>query len=255
MKILHLSDLHLVDPDRSPTSADAARAIAAGLKCVLGTHSDSDLCVISGDIAEDGEPAVYEFLKAHLGQSTMQQVLMLGNHDNRDVFLDVFGSNGVDANGFVQSKIDAGGYLFLSLDTVEEGSDAGGLCEKRLDWLAACLDNAGDRPVILAMHHPPFDVGDPIMDPIKLQNPGDLARVLDQASTVQHILFGHIHRASTYSWNGIICTSVPAFKPNAATPSEMSGPMVGVLEFSDGQIAKRVDVIPQTLGRDPQEGD
>ena len=44
----------------------------------------------------------------------------------------------------------------LCLDTNEPGKPWGTFCAKRGAWLKATLASAGDRPVIVFMHHPPF---------------------------------------------------------------------------------------------------
>ena len=55
----------------------------------------------------------------------------------------------------------------------------GARCERRAAWLAQQLRQAGDEPVHLYIHHPPFPVGIPAMDRIALRDSRPLRSVLE----------------------------------------------------------------------------
>ena len=93
----------------------------------------------------------------------------MGNHDHRENFRNVFPATPCDENGFVQAVIDAAAGRFLLLDTVEEGQNWGSYCGKRRKWLHQ-LEASHERPVYLFMHHPPFKIGIPCLDRIRLLN-------------------------------------------------------------------------------------
>ena len=59
----------------------------------------------------------------------------------------------------------------ICLDTNEPGKPWGKYCEKRGAWLKRALDEAGNRPVIIFMHHPPFKMRLRRMDDISLLEP------------------------------------------------------------------------------------
>ena len=44
------------------------------------------LHVISGDLADKGDPAAYQWLKTRLDKFPLKTFLMMGNHDDRDAF-------------------------------------------------------------------------------------------------------------------------------------------------------------------------
>ena len=66
-----------------------------------------------------------------------------------------------------------------------------------------------DEPVLLFMHHPPFDIGHKLMDLIKLDDAEEFAALLD-GHDVRHIFFGHAHRTISGSWNGIAFSALPS---------------------------------------------
>ena len=128
------------------------------------------------------------------------------------------------------------------LDTLDPGTDAGTLCPDRLAWLDRHLAAAGEEGVSLFMHHPPCDIGDPVLDPIKLANADEFLSVLRQHGNVRQIFFGHVHRNLHLVWNGIPCASLDALGDAVDDPSRC-GPAVGLLRpTGDG-----LSILYQTL--------
>ena len=160
--------------------------------------------VITGDLVHHGQPQAYRDLKACLSRLRMPCHLLVGNHDHRGRLLDEFPDLSVDKNGFLQTVIETGAGLFFLLDTIEQGKAWGAYCEKRLAWLQNTLDAAGERPIYLFMHHPPFSVGLPCVDRLGLGTDGErLAEVVAPYANIRHLFFGHVHRPITGSWRGI----------------------------------------------------
>ena len=52
------------------------------------------------------------------------------------------------------------------------------MCNLRLKWLQEELISAGKQPVYIFMHHPPFDIGLPYVDKIKLFEFEDFGEIL-----------------------------------------------------------------------------
>ena len=203
MHFIHLTDLHLANPENSESARNRAVFVQECLRKLAVSNPEAATCVITGDLADIGEPEVYLWFKKVLGALPLTVDLMVGNHDDRSAFLGIFAGSGQFYDGFAQGERDTPDAKLIFLDTHIPGSDAGRLCAMRLAWLREKLLSAGKKPVFLFMHHPPCEIGDPIMDPIMLENPRDLARVLDEHGNVRHIFFGHVHRERHLIWNGI----------------------------------------------------
>jgi 3',5'-cyclic AMP phosphodiesterase CpdA len=210
MKFVQITDLHIVAPGALVHDLDPAERLASCIADVNRHREDVDFCVFTGDLADRGEPEAYELLRGILEDLEVPHHLMLGNHDARGPFLDVFSSAPRDEGGFVQSQLDTDEGRFIFLDTLDEGNRTGICCEKRRAWLAARLREAGSRPVYLFMHHPPFDIGIPSMDNIKLEGIDAFARVLEDAANIRHLFFGHVHRPVSGSWHGIPFSALPS---------------------------------------------
>ena len=70
----------------------------------------------------------------------------------------------------IQYSVPVGGMQLIALDTVVPGASEGSLCTERLQWLEAELARHTSRPVVIAMHHPPFATGIGHMDGIGLRD-------------------------------------------------------------------------------------
>ena len=170
MKFIHISDIHLVSKESLLNGSIPSKRLEKCLDDILKWHSDAEFCVISGDLSEFAEKEAYQSLKYRVQEFPIPFFLMIGNHDDRDLFQTVFPDNPCDQNNFVQTSFETNEGVFLFLDTKKQGENVhdGELCEKRLAWLKMQLINAGTKQTYLFMHHPPFEIGIPYMDKIRL---------------------------------------------------------------------------------------
>ncbi len=196
MKIIHITDTHIVPEGETIFGLDPAERLGAVIDDVRARHADADLVVISGDLADRGDDVSYKRFGSLLEHLPMPVRLMIGNHDSRANFAACFPDTTVDEAGFVQSVFDLpdGGGRLLFLDTNEPGWSGGRYCDQRLAWLTARLEEADERPAYVFMHHPPFSLGVPHFEKIILAEPERLLQVLEShKGGVRHLFFGHVH--------------------------------------------------------------
>lgn len=204
MKLIHLTDPHLVAPGTRLHGLDPRARLEACVRDIVERQADADLCVVTGDIADRAEPSAYALARDLLAPLPMPVHVIPGNHDDRGAFRDAFPGAAVDGNGFVQAALVNAAGRFLLLDTLSpELGSSGGYCAARREWLRAQLAEAGDGPVYLFMHHPPFDVGLPDLDAIGLVESEKFSAVVEGAGNVRHLFFGHVHRPISGSWKGV----------------------------------------------------
>jgi len=203
MKIIHITDLHLLAPGQSLYQTDPYERLAQCIDDVVVEHADAAFCVITGDLAHKGELAAYHGLTQQLLRLSMPVYLLLGNHDLRAPFREAFPAAIRDESGFVQAVLRRPEGDFIFLDTLDEGVNGGKYCNTRSAWLRARLDEAGERPVYLFMHHPPFSIGIPCLDRIALAEPERFAALIEGHRNIRHIFYGHAHRPVCGSWRGI----------------------------------------------------
>jgi len=204
MKLVHVTDTHLVPRGERLHGLDPCARLEACVADINRHHADAELCVITGDLAHHGTRKAYRDLRAAVARLTMPVHLLVGNHDRRDALREVFPELAVDAHGFVQRVVATSAGTFLLLDTVEHGKGWGSFCAARRAWLKARLDEAGDTPVFLFMHHAPFHAGLPAVDRLGLGGDGErLGELLAPYRSIRHLFFGHFHRPICGSWRGI----------------------------------------------------
>jgi Icc protein len=240
LKIIHITDFHLVAPGEPLWGLDPHDRAGRCLDDIARWHGDADFCVISGDLTNHGDARAYAWIAERLNNFPLKTYLMVGNHDAREGFRAAFPENGRDENGFVQYAHNTAQGVFLFLDTLKGPASEGEYCAARRGWLADQLKRAANDPVWIFMHHPPFDIGLPYMDRIKLEEPEAFAEVLMTHDNIRHIFFGHVHRAAFVQWRGIPCTclpgtnhQIPLTQESVGTPYSVEPPMYGVVLIED----------------------
>lgn len=224
MKLIHVTDPHLGAPGEPVWGLDPCERLDRVLDDIARLHGDAAFCVISGDIANDGDPRAYRWLAGRLAGFPLRTVLMVGNHDDRTALRAEQPGVMDDGQGFVQGRHATREGVFLFLDTLKDKTvTAGEYCMARQGWLRERLAEAAGRPVYIFMHHPPFDVGIGRMDRIKLAETDAFSEII-AAHDVRHIFFGHVHRPVCLVWRGIPCTALPGTSHQIPLVEAAAGP-------------------------------
>lgn len=206
MKLLLLTDIHLTEPGERIADRDPNANFDRALDHALAHHADAEAMIVTGDLSEHGRADDYRRLKARIAEVPMPVELLLGNHDERAAFLDVF-PNLAGEGGFVQRVVALSLGHAVLLDTHEPGTDAGGFGGGRLDWLDRQL-HALPGPVWLFLHHHPVPLGLPPLDRIMLLDHADFAATLKpHRGKIAHIFHGHSHLPLSGSLHGIPLSS------------------------------------------------
>ncbi|MEM7507006.1 MAG: phosphodiesterase [Pseudomonadota bacterium] len=220
MAFIRLTDLHVPAEETLFGLSPRAR-LGALIDVINAEHSDAEFVLITGDLTHAGSPAAYRALSGMLARLKLPVHLMLGNHDARKPFFETFDSPR-DPNGFVQFVIQTEGGPVICLDTVDEGQGSHGrLCPARLDWLRQQIAALPPGPWMLAMHHPPMDLGLANMDRIKLRDGDTLWQVLAPRPPAQ-MLIGHVHRPISGAWHGVPFQIQPAVSHQVAYRATMT---------------------------------
>ncbi len=206
MKFIHLTDTHLVPPGRRLYGLDPLARLTAAIRDLNQQQPDAAFAIITGDLTHYGQRAAYEALQEALAELSMPYHLVVGNHDRRDEFVEVFTNTPRDSNGFIQYVFDTSQFRCIVLDTLDHDTHAGVLCPQRLTWLTEQLTLAQReaKPVWLFMHHPPFDVGLTLLDSFGLVQKQALGDTIAPfRSQINYLVFGHVHRPVHGTWQGI----------------------------------------------------
>jgi 3',5'-cyclic AMP phosphodiesterase CpdA len=222
LKFIHLTDLHLTANGERPAGYDTYANTQRALAHALDLFPDAAFVVVTGDIANWGEPDAYRRLERLLEPVQVPVFLMIGNHDNRDNFFAVFGERHPFALPYAQYAQTMNGYDLVFLDTQGVGSHAGWLSPARLDWLDQTLAGA-QNDVLLFMHHHPVSLHAPALDAKGLTNWPDFHEVLGRhRSRIRHIFHGHCHILLQGNVEGISFTGLRSMSDQAYTDLKLS---------------------------------
>jgi len=178
------------------------------------TQIGSDLpegLVVTGDVARlTGQMDDYENFRKLLLPLVGRRptYVALGNHDDRDHFLDVFESPAGQrppVKGKHIGTVDAGPVRFILLDSLISTNLTMGLLGKaQRTWLQQYLQTGDDKPVLLFFHHSLRDEDGDLQD---------LPRLLDiikPATKVKALVYGHSHEYGFSDCEGIHLVNLPS---------------------------------------------
>jgi Icc protein len=176
----------------SQARIDAIRALGQ-----LAAQHHAQFMVVAGDVFESNQLSAQTLSRAldALNSVPVPVFLLPGNHDHPSLLRAALGRQAVIA----PAAIDLGDWRLLLLDTHRAGRVDGELGPDQLVWLQQQLQ-AADRPLLVALHHPPVPIGHSVMDGIALQHPAALLELLVACPWLRAVTFGHIHQ----HWQGLL---------------------------------------------------
>ena len=250
VKLIWMSDPHFTHQG-DVLGHDPRARLQAAIDHINTHHADAALCVISGDMVNRGTPADYQALKAQLASLGVPTFPMVGNHDNRDLFRVSLPLPGTCMADFIQYNVATPQGQLLCLDTQKTGSDAGEFCTSRSAWLRGRLQDAGDLPVYIFMHHPPMLLGLPMQDTENMENGAAFLDLISGFACVKYLFIGHVHRPITGAVRGIpfatmrsVLYQAPPPRPDwdwqTFQPSK-EAPNIGIIQLSGGSVTMQYD--------------
>ncbi|RAH99724.1 phosphodiesterase [Acuticoccus sediminis] len=211
-----LTDLHLRPPGTLTLGRiDTDRFVVQAIDAINSRHPYIDAVIVSGDITDLGEEDAYNRAAMLLSRFAVPVIVIPGNHDSTPTLRDAFQAFPGFAEECVPGKAchvhKIGGVTVVALDTSVSSPDQsqhqGELGEAQLRWLDATLATSG--PVLIAMHHPPFQVGIDFMDKIGLTDARAFAKVLARHENIVRIVCGHVHRTIVSEVGGVPVMAIP----------------------------------------------
>lgn len=244
--LIHVSDPHfLAGGARLGGKYDVAENFARTLDAIRAVHPHPAAIVITGDLADLGEPDAYRRLRAAVEPVAAELgapvIWVAGNHDERPALraglLDL-----EPTEQPVTSVRDLDGLRIIALDTSVPGWHHGDLDSEQLSWLAEVLAEPAPHGTLLAMHHPPVPSHLPLFDILELRHQDELADII-RGSDVRGILAGHLHYSShgTFAGVPVSVASATCYTMNVARPpAEVNG-------MDAAQAFQLVHVYPDTI--------
>ncbi len=212
MVIAQISDTHILA--RSSDQFEGASRAENLRRCIADINRQGvDAVVHTGDSVHHGLAEEYAHLREILADLDAPLFPIPGNRDRHGALRAAF-----DHLPFLPKSGELLHYAvedlpirLVGLDSVAAGERKGVFCAHRLAWLEETLAREPDRPTILFIHHPPFDIAPHYVGGYRRrQDAEDLAAVASRHPQVERLLCGHVHRLHREPWGGTVATTMPS---------------------------------------------
>lgn len=210
MFIAQISDTHIVahasDHPAAQLRADCLRRCIADIN-----RQQPDVVIFTGDTVQNGQPEEYALLRELLQPLDAPLYLIPGNRDDKEGLRSVFGGNLPGNGDFLQYVVEDYAVRLVAIDSTSPGERKGVFCPERQAWLDVILDAQPERPTLLFIHHPPFDIDDHYIGGYRRpEEAAALADVVGRHSQVQGMLCGHVHCPGKHEWAGTVASLMPS---------------------------------------------
>lgn len=251
--LIQISDIHLTPDGQLFPGARTRDNLVAALAHLAGADIEPDIVILTGDLANAGEPECYQDLAELMDQGARalgaQVVYVPGNHDDRSAFRrHLLGQR--SAPSPINQTHWLGGLRVISLDSVVPAEEFGVLDDETITYLSDELATPAPDGTVLAFHHPPIPSPVKPMARIMLRNPGRLAEALD-GSDVRLVISGHNHHEELGVLGSVPVWVSPstAYLMDVLSTEEVRGlPGCAVSQIDLTPEGVTVNVIPVPLG-------
>lgn len=204
--VVQLSDSHLfADVDGRLLGMQTDDSLQQVMSAVAAEQSNIDLLLCTGDISQDGSVASYQRFAEKVKALGAPMRWFAGNHDERLALQQV-----CVKTDWLESIYDAGAWRIVLLDSSVAHKVHGELAEEQLNILEQALATAGERYVLIGLHHHPVPIQSRWMDAIGLHNAADLLSVISRYSNVKAVVWGHVHQEFDQQINGVRWLAAPS---------------------------------------------
>jgi Icc protein len=250
MRIAHLADFHLPgDADKVVNGVKPHANLQQAAEAVRKQVPPPELIVLGGDLLDNGEHDSYQAVADSFGQAAVH--LALGNHDSLAGLRKTWPpAKAPDFPGYY--SLDFKGLHIVILNSSVAGKEFGCLDERQLLWLNEDLHQSSLKPVLIFLHHPPFDTGISWLDKVKLANADGFWEIIPPfAQNILGVFSAHLHLQHTCTRRGVLVAGCPAvswqFSGNAdsaraALSSEPPG--FNLIDVHDRRLAVRTVRFP-----------
>ena len=213
-KIIQISDPHIVPEgqlayDRVDTAAALADAVAT-VNRLLPQIGPVDMAIITGDLTDFGTPGEYHRFRRILEPLAIPYRAIPGNHDDREAMRAAFSDQDwMSQQGPVNWLVELEDFALVGLDTNVPGAPHGHLTDQSLTYLEGVMADLMPKPVIIGLHHPPFETGVQAMDIQNLRHSDPLRDILGAYAGEARLICGHVHRNVVTRFGGAICQIAP----------------------------------------------
>ena len=215
LRLLQFSDTHLfANRDGEIKGVRSFDSLSQVLAHARSRHWSAEALLLTGDIVHD-EPGGYAHVKTLFGHLGKPVYCVPGNHDDAATMQAALG----DAPFHIGGHVDLNNWRVVLLDSTVPGKAHGELSAQELIRLDTLLATAGERHVVICLHHHPVPMASRWLDEVRLLNAADFFAIADRSPNVRAICWGHVHQPFDVRRKGVRLLAVPStcaqFAPNS----------------------------------------
>jgi 3',5'-cyclic-AMP phosphodiesterase len=212
--ILQVTDPHiLATPEATLLGVNTAHYFNAVLECAFSSKRKFDLCLLTGDLAQDPCLASYKHILNKLETYDIPWICLPGNHDDFDMMQAVFCTERVNC----RKQIVLENWQIVNLNSQIPGSAGGYLSDQELAFLEECLCENSELNTLIAVHHHCLPTQSLWMDTMMIKNAEEFFDLIKPYPNVKTIINGHIHQVMDVPVDSVRILTTPStcfqFKP------------------------------------------
>ncbi len=206
LRLLQFSDPHLfADPTARLKGVCSHESLRAVLAHARARHWNADALLLTGDLVHD-DASGYAHLRTLFGGLGKPVYCLPGNHDDLPAYAAALAGAPFQLGG----QVDFAHWRVVMLDSVVPGRAHGQLSAAELQRLDAALATAGERHVLIGLHHHPVNLASSWLDQVMLLNAAEFFAVTDRHAGVRAICWGHVHQQFDVRRKGVRLMAVPS---------------------------------------------
>ncbi len=190
IRLLQFTDPHLVArADGTLRGVNTRDSLQGVLRHARAHHWNADALLLTGDLVND-DPGGYAAVRELFGDLGKPVWCLPGNHDDGELMRRELAEAPFQVGGFH----DLGAWRIVMIDSCVAGQALGHVSASELARLEARLADAGERHVLVALHHHPVRMGSRWIDSVGLQNADEFFAITDRHPRLRAIIWGHVHQ-------------------------------------------------------------
>lgn len=229
LQFIHVSDTHILKPGQTHDFTDIApewetyarqitalpytthMAAQAVVREINALPIRVDFVLHTGDVFNDPtSPEDYRLAAEFFNPIKYPVHYLPGNHDNTGWLQSVLA--GRAASVPFDYEFEVNGVQIVCLDSNDRTGNypphSGWLNDNQLAHLEAICTAKESRPLVVALHHAPFEIDSAPLDHLRLHNGDALHKILLHArDRLRGVYFGHIHHPVDIVQDGILYSS------------------------------------------------
>ena len=193
--LVQLTDTHILPPgELLYSNIDTAAHFRESVRQINCMQPKPDVVLITGDLVERHDKVCYQHFIDIIDGLEMPAYVIPGNHDDPQRMLEAFAGTSYfpATDDTFQYAIEDLTFRILALNSHADGTELPEYDQKRLSWLQHQLSRS-DKPVLIALHHPPMTTGIELIDMGGSEWFQGLKFALAVHKQVKLLICGHCH--------------------------------------------------------------